>query len=324
MSKTNSDRIDDTLAYVRTTVSNAAKDALQNAWANTNVATKRQILNVLSFGWRGFGKDKQAKTDRRHAACAWLLTMAMLGDVGSTVPKSVAYIKSRAKAVVGTSEPVLQNRLRAKLPPNPPPPRRAARNAPVVPASGKVRMPMVMGGAHPTRSRARNDIQQGDNGKDYYVYRQEKSHSCGPTCCLIVDMNATDGKGQNEEDMRQMTSTAVQGAAGYKPYNGTGSMMPLITTLRGCGHAKAAYYEKCTPANLQWAVQPKGTSKSPAIIRIQWRNGAGHFVVVADCHNNRFTVIDPLKGGIRALTAAELGTYDNGAGFWDGRIVALR
>ena len=60
---------------------------------------------------------------------------------------------------------------------------------------------------------------------------------------------------------------------------------------------------------------------APAIIRIQWTQDGGHFVVVAETlPSNRFMVIDPGDGSLKQVGETELNIY-NDAGYWDGNVV---
>jgi predicted double-glycine peptidase len=176
--------------------------------------------------------------------------------------------------------------------------------------------PIMIGRPHPTRTKTRMDESISDSGRSYRVYRQSKSDSCGPTCCLIVLMNYYKNKEYTEKMMRDELMTVQNG---YVPYNGT-NMIPLRNTLYHKLSTRSSFYEGCDFHNLRTCTTKQGKQLYPAILRIQWNNGGGHFIVVAETIGDIYFVIDPLKGHIRELRRSHLENYDN-AGQWDGRIV---
>jgi hypothetical protein len=179
-------------------------------------------------------------------------------------------------------------------------------------------MPIRLGQNHPKYHRTRRDVVIADSGHEYRTYRQSKSHSCGPTCCLIVVMNYFKDHEYTEEEMRVRLS-GYNG--GYKPYNGA-QMKSMASMLNDHDQMKARYWMDCTFDDLRQATPRIKNQLYPAIIRIQWNPNyrGGHFIVVAESVGSKFMVLNPGTGNVQSLSEAQLSAF-SGDGYWDGRMV---
>jgi len=111
----------------------------------------------------------------------------------------------------------------------------------------------------------------------HYVLMQEYATSCGPACVAMVQSSyrmqcMVDGEGE-----ARRLSQSYPGR--WTLASGTTSMINLSYVLNAEG-VRAYGATNVTPAGLHRYLAFYASERTPAIVRVGWSGGGGHFVVV--------------------------------------------
>jgi len=114
-------------------------------------------------------------------------------------------------------------------------------------------------------------------GRLHYVLMQEYATSCGPACVAMVQSSyrmqcMVDGEGE-----ARRLSQSYPGR--WTLASGTTAMMNLSYVLNAEG-VRAYGATNVTPAGLHRYLAFYASERTPAIVRVGWSGGGGHFVVV--------------------------------------------
>ncbi len=131
-------------------------------------------------------------------------------------------------------------------------------------------------------------------GRLHYVLMQEYATSCGPACVAMVQSSyrmqcMVDGEGE-----ARRLSQRYPGR--WTLASGTTAMMNLSYVLNAEG-VRAYGATNVTPAGLHRYLEFYASERTPAIVRVGWSGGGGHFVVVPYVDpDGRVFFRDPLYG----------------------------
>lgn len=152
------------------------------------------------------------------------------------------------------------------------------------------------------------------NGYWHRMFLQTESHSCGMACCAML------ASAYYRKHIPEDTFTgSQQGVMGYKAGVGTQSMENLADLLER--QSVDTTWGDTSPSALVGQLAPHLTNSKLAIIRVEWGDKTGHFVVLGKVYpdNGPVVILDPWYG-LQETAQNQLPTY-LGAGTLTGNYV---
>jgi hypothetical protein len=181
----------------------------------------------------------------------------------------------------------------------------------------------------------------------HMVYAQEKQNSCGIASMMMVNfkikkaammggfaaaaavssvplIGKTVGASMAQAALDYAVKSEPYVYAEYtkvtgSPYDGSTFTdclnHPAVLRNLGCGEWEAHW---AGPAGMAKACKDAVDKGAPCIVRVEWPNGDGHFVVVDERHGSNIIVCDPWDGEVRIVKATDGAQvdYDAGAYVW--------
>jgi len=128
----------------------------------------------------------------------------------------------------------------------------------------------------------------------YYLLTQEYNMSCGPACVAMANAIYKQICTNDPEGATRRLSQLFEGA--YHPDRGT-MMDNLVHILTTMNIRNTGVQQEATGAALLSGLRSKVTDTRPAIIHVEFNNGAKHFVLCARVlSGDQVVILDPWYG----------------------------
>lgn len=146
-------------------------------------------------------------------------------------------------------------------------------------------------------------------GNSWKVFIQEKTDSCGPAAVAMVESLAF-RRPVSEKRVREISGLYP---GGWSATESAGTVARNLVSIIEGSFGLSAELHHASGAEVERLM--RGIHKNrPAIARIGWKGGGGHFVVCPRRYSNGSTVfLDPVYGLVE-ISKADLPAYDGHAG----------
>lgn len=146
-------------------------------------------------------------------------------------------------------------------------------------------------------------------GNSWKVLIQEKLDSCGPAAATMVESLAF-GRPASEKRVRAISGLYP---GGWSPTESAGTVARNLVAILEGSFGLTATLHHASGAEVERLM--RGMQKNrPAIVRIGWKGGGGHFVVCPRRYANGSTVfLDPVYGLVE-IPKKDLPAYNGHAG----------
>lgn len=147
------------------------------------------------------------------------------------------------------------------------------------------------------------------NGQNVQLYMQQFANECGPSSVATIGrlLGRNTDIGPARTTIGNVDHNRPPGMAGGHNWQQDWAYMTSLTQALSQYGVRMAYTRKNLSPNNYQSFCERRSQRSPAILRVQWNNGGGHFVVTVGKNGaqqqNFIEILDPAYGYQRvALT----------------------